>query len=76
MFYALIAGILGCRHKHYTFPITTRTDYPGSRRGPYVVCLDCGKEFTYDWSRMKVLTRRSPMEERTTAAETPILARG
>jgi hypothetical protein len=22
--------------------------------GTYVVCLDCGKEFAYDWAQMKV----------------------
>jgi hypothetical protein len=51
----------GCWHNHYSFPITVR---PCSRRntaasvtGTYVVCLDCGKEFTYDWEEMKVITR-------------------
>lgn len=23
--------------------------------GPYVVCLDCGRRFAYDWSRMRVV---------------------
>ena len=43
----------------YSFPITVR---PGSRRnkaaaltGTYVVCLDCGKEFAYDWKEMKIV---------------------
>ncbi len=60
----MLAGIFdvlfGCSHKHYSFPITAK---PGVRRseaasvtGTYVVCLDCGKEFAYDWSRMKVVT--------------------
>jgi hypothetical protein len=22
---------------------------------PYVVCLDCGKHFDYDWNRMRVV---------------------
>jgi hypothetical protein len=50
----------GCWHSHYSFPISVR---PGSRRnaaasltGTYVVCLDCGKEFPYDWQEMKVIT--------------------
>ena len=49
----------GCWHKHYSFPITKR---PGQRRsgaalatGTYVVCLDCGKEFAYDWKQMKIV---------------------
>jgi hypothetical protein len=25
-----------------------------SRQGTYVVCLDCGKEFDYDWKSMRV----------------------
>lgn len=60
----MLAGIFdvlfGCTHKRYSFPITAK---PGQRRseaasvtGTYVVCLDCGKEFAYDWSRMKVVT--------------------
>lgn len=56
---SLVDMIFGCWHKNYSFPITAR----GSRRtaaaaetGTYVVCLDCGKEFPYDWQQMKVLT--------------------
>ena len=54
-----IDALFGCWHSHYSFPITVR---PGSRRskaaaltGTYVVCLDCGKEFAYDWQEMKVV---------------------
>ena len=53
-------ALFGCWHSHYSFPITVRL---GSRRnkaasltGTYVVCLDCGKEFAYDWTEMKVVT--------------------
>jgi hypothetical protein len=49
----------GCKHSHYSFPISVR---PASRRnaatkltGTYVACLDCGKEFPYDWREMKVI---------------------
>jgi hypothetical protein len=27
--------------------------------GIYVVCLDCGREFPYDWSQMKMLAAKS-----------------
>lgn len=60
----MIAGMLdiffGCWHKNYSFPITVK---PGQRKnaaasvtGTYVVCLDCGKEFAYDWRKMKVVS--------------------
>jgi hypothetical protein len=56
----LFDGLFGCWHSHYSFPITVRR---GSQRnaaslltGTYVVCLDCGKEFPYDWQEMKVLS--------------------
>jgi hypothetical protein len=56
----LFDAFFGCWHSHYSFPISVR---PGSRRstaasltGTYVVCLDCGKEFPYDWHEMKVIT--------------------
>ena len=52
----------GCTHKHYSFPISTRPQRPKPRAelatGVYVVCLDCGKEFSYDWHEMKILTPR------------------
>lgn len=64
--------LFGCTHKRYTFPITTR---PGQRRseaaaltGTYVVCLDCGKEFPYDWRQMKVVS--SPAERPGKLTET------
>ncbi|HJS99809.1 MAG TPA: hypothetical protein VJ756_12015 [Terriglobales bacterium] len=28
--------------------------------GTYVVCLDCGKEFAYDWEQMKVVSSLHP----------------
>jgi len=56
----LFDAFFGCGHSNYTFPITVR---PGSRRnsaatltGTYVACLDCGKEFPYDWQEMMVVT--------------------
>ncbi len=59
----LFDAFFGCWHTHYSFPITVR---PGSRRngaasltGTYVVCLDCGKEFSYDWKQMKVVSEAS-----------------
>jgi hypothetical protein len=60
--------LFGCRHGNYSFPITLK---PGRSRpiavrtGTYVVCLDCGRELPYDWSRMKVVAegrRGSPPE--------------
>jgi hypothetical protein len=59
MFSKLLDALFGCRHARYSFPITVRA---GSRRGStaqrtgtYVACLDCGKEFRYDWQEMKIL---------------------
>jgi hypothetical protein len=62
-------AIFGCWHKRTTFPITNRR---GQRRsnaqhGTYVVCLDCGKEFAYDWQKMRVVS--SPREESYAAAQ-------
>ena len=57
----LIDVLFGCTHKRCTFPITTKDRQEGSTRAKttatYVVCLDCGKEFPYDWQRMKVVRR-------------------
>ena len=55
----LFDGLFGCWHHHLSFPLTVRS---GARRnkaaaltGTYVVCLDCGKEFAYDWREMKII---------------------
>jgi len=59
MFSKLMDTMFGCRHARYSFPITVRA---GSRRssavqrtGTYVACLDCGREFRYDWHEMRVV---------------------
>ena len=42
--------VLGCRHQKYTFPRTN------PRTGcTHVTCIDCGREFEYDFERMKLL---------------------
>lgn len=57
MFHSLIDSIFGCSHRRTTFPITPSRNSrraEGSRRGTYIVCLDCGKEFDYDWKEMHI----------------------
>ncbi len=56
---SLLDVLFGCSHRNFSFPITKR---PGQRlsaaasvTGTYVACLDCGKEFAYDWHEMKVV---------------------
>jgi len=55
----LIDTMFGCRHARYSFPITVRAGssrHPAAQRtGTYVACLDCGKEFHYDWHEMKIV---------------------
>ena len=59
----LLDALFGCWHNNLSFPITARS---GSRRsaaacltGTYVVCLDCGREFAYDWRQMRVVDAKS-----------------
>ncbi len=57
MFQSFFNALFGCSHQRTTFPLTPgrRTQAPSATRlGTYVVCLDCGKEFAYDWSSMRV----------------------
>jgi len=67
----LLEAFFGCRHARYSFPVTIR----GAKRRPqaaaltgtYVACLDCGREFPYDWQAMKVIT--SPESHREHMAQ-------
>lgn len=64
MIVSLLDMLFGCWHKRYSFPITAkgekRRSPAASVTGTYVVCLDCGKEFPYDWKAMKVITEIPP----------------
>ena len=63
-------SILGCPHNHLSFPIVTSEPRQrcacGSRIAdpvlpagrPHVTCLDCGREFWYDWHRMRRVAPR------------------
>ena len=69
---SLVNMLFGCWHRKYSFPFTAR----GSRRsaaaqvtGTYVVCLDCGKEFPYDWKQMKVVAERKRESKVTSIGE-------
>jgi hypothetical protein len=73
----MLAGVFdvlfGCTHKRLSFPITAKPRQLRSKAasitGTYVVCLDCGREFGYDWANMKIVT--SADELVPTTAEVP-----
>jgi len=58
---------VGCRHRHMSLPFSaarsggktsSTTEWENVSQedsGIYVVCLDCGRHFAYDWSRMRVV---------------------
>lgn len=59
----------GCRHGHISVPFSMDmarqhqghldwTEELPSSCSHYVVCLDCGRRFGYDWSAMKVIKTR------------------
>ena len=56
----LFNALFGCWHMHCSFPITirdaSRRTSPAIPTSTYVVCLDCGKEFQYDWHEMKIIS--------------------
>ena len=56
-----------CRHNNLSKPFSAASSsrydsghsewesVSGEKSAPYVVCLDCGRHFDYDWSRMQVM---------------------
>ncbi len=70
---SLLDVVFGCSHKRCSFPMSVR----GAKRrssaaaltGTYVVCLDCGKEFPYDWKQMKILRNSDVARD----ARTPVV---
>ncbi len=72
MLQSILNSLLGCSHRRTTFPQTPGRknagfQAPGAlRSGTYVVCLDCGKEFAYNWDEMRVgqqVPERVPVSE-------------
>lgn len=54
-------ALFGCTHKRTTFPISKRgprRPHAADKTGTYVVCVDCGKEFAYDWQNMRIMSSR------------------
>jgi hypothetical protein len=53
--------LFGCAHRRTTFPLTPYRRLGSSIARPadtvfdytYVACLDCGREFRYDWQEMR-----------------------
>jgi hypothetical protein len=56
MLNALLNIVIGCSHRTTSFPLTPRQnrDSYAGRRKTYVACLECGKEFEYDWQEMRI----------------------
>ena len=67
--------LFGCAHQRTTFPQTPARKASGYsvRNGAYVVCLDCGKEFSYDWKEMRVGAAVQPVAVTTAAGATATL---
>jgi len=61
--------MLGCNHRRTTFPLTRRTA-TAENDNTYVVCLDCGKEFVYDWKQMRL---GKPVTPPLSASATPLI---
>ena len=54
MLAALLNCFFGCTHKRTTFPLTQARKTGADASETYVVCLDCGKQFVYDWEHMRI----------------------
>ena len=68
MLNSVLNALFGCSHDRTTFPLTPGRKPAGNgvhRHGMYVVCLDCGREFRYNWAEMRI---GEPVSARTRTA--------
>ena len=54
MLHSIFNSLFGCAHERTTFPITPGKKAGALRSSTYVACLECGKEFAYDWKQMRI----------------------
>jgi hypothetical protein len=53
-----------CSHRRKSFPMTPpRRGGIAQRQGTYVVCLDCGKQFDYDWENLGAIGTASDQQK-------------
>ncbi len=55
--FEIFERVFGCSHKRTTFPLSRVRKSSAAREAAkhaYVVCLECGAEFDYDWQAMKI----------------------
>lgn len=53
MFTHVFDLLFGCWHQNFSFPITAKANRSRGK-ATHVVCLDCGREFPYDWEKMQI----------------------
>lgn len=57
---------IACRHRHTSQPFSASSgrvvaaandswEPVAAASGCYIVCLDCGKRFSYDWNKMRIV---------------------
>jgi hypothetical protein len=49
-----ILNLFGCSHRRLTRPITPVRKHGDPTGETAVVCLDCGRQFAYDWNHMRI----------------------
>lgn len=63
--------LFGCRHTETSWPLTIRPNKSRPRvaflTGTYVVCLECGQEFPYDWKKMSIISDGDQWKEEKSA---------
>lgn len=50
----LFNAAFGCRHQRTSFPLTPLSKAGEPQKETYIVCLNCGKQFVYDWKEMRI----------------------
>jgi DNA-directed RNA polymerase subunit RPC12/RpoP len=59
----LLNLVFRCAHRRLTRPVTPVTKGETTHAGTYVVCLDCGKQFSYDPKEMRLGRAIEPSQE-------------
>lgn len=71
----LLRSIFPCRHRKLTRPFTLTGRRGAGVKNTYVVCLDCGTQFSYDWEHMRVVKRMAEPAYRPQPLGTALLNR-
>ena len=65
MIHSVFNFLFRCQHRNLSMPMSPTGTRAVNSPPTFVVCLDCGKRFEYDWKQMRIVQAGRPLDEKS-----------